>query len=66
MMAQNECTSLGAAMLAASALGWIKSLDATPFNHVTETLKPEAQNKNAYDRGFEIYTQVYQRLKDLF
>ena len=66
MMAQSECTSLGAAMLAASALGWIDGLDASPFNRVKETLRPEVADKSAYDRGFEVYRQIYQRLKSLF
>ena len=66
IMAETECTSLGTAMLAALAMGWIKNLDAEPFNRIIETLRPQTRDKAVYDKGFEIYTQIYSRLKELF
>ena len=53
-------------MLAACALGWMENLGAAPYNRVTETLRPRAADRETYDRGFTIYTQVYKRLRDLF
>ncbi len=67
-MAQSECASLGAAILAAVALGLYPSIEAAAraSNAKTAFYEPEAANRSPYDRAYERYKGLYARVKDLF
>lgn len=66
-MCEEECSSLGAAMLAAVALGVYPNAEtaASAGNRVAEGLEPNASLANAYDAAFEKYKKLYQVTKGL-
>lgn len=67
-MAESECTSLGAAILAAVALGYYADAAsaAAVGNALGETLPPDPGNKDLYDKGFARYQKVWQACRPIF
>ena len=67
-MTENECTALGAGILAAVALGYYADADeaAAASNMVAERTSPDEALAEQYRAGYKKYRAVYERLKDLF
>lgn len=67
-MAESECTSLGAAILAAVALGYYAdaSSAAAVANALGEQLFPDESKKELYDKGFARYQRVWQQCRPIF
>ena len=67
-MAQEECTSLGAAILSAVALGMYPDAAAAAAqgNRVKDRLCPDAALKETYDRGFARYQRVWKQARPIF
>jgi len=67
-MAESECASLGAAILVAVALGDFASAAeaAEASNKVQNSLRPQAETRGQYDKGYATYKKLYERVKDLF
>lgn len=67
-MAESECTSLGAAILAAVALGYYPdaSSAAAVGNALGEQLHPDESKKELYDKGFARYQRVWQQCRPIF
>lgn len=67
-MSEAECTSLGAAILAAVALGWYgDAAEAARLgNSLASTLTPNAANRETYDRCFDRYQRVWQQCRPIF
>ena len=67
-MAENECTALGAGILAAVALGYFKDAEtaAEASNAIAERIKPDAALVGLYRESYLKYRAVYEHLKDLF
>ena len=64
---EEECASLGAAILAAVALGDRSSVDeAQKYNRITRTITPDLAKKDAYDAAYCRYQEVFDTVKDLF
>ena len=66
-MAEEECSSLGAAILAAVALGVYPDAKtaAAAANGVSEALPPNAELAQAYDGAYERYQKLYSATKGL-
>jgi sugar (pentulose or hexulose) kinase len=64
----DEATCLGAAMLAAVAVGAYPDLETATAHtvHVTHTFWPQAGLAAVYEDGYERYTELYRRLKPMF
>jgi xylulokinase len=59
--------SVGAAAVAAVGLGLIPSLaDVRDFVPVTETYRPNAENRAVYDRNFAVFTNLYRANRENF
>lgn len=67
-MVENECTSLGAAILAAVAIGWFPAAEqaAEAANSIRSSYTPDIEKGMAYDEGYATYQAIYARLKTLF
>jgi xylulokinase len=66
-LAESECTSLGAAILAAVALGYYPdAASAASANRVVEWSRPDASLAALYERAYEKYSRLYPRLQPLF
>ena len=67
-MTESECTSLGAAILAAVALGYYPdaSSAAAVGNALGEQLLPDEGEKELYDKGFARYQRVWQQCRPIF
>lgn len=67
-MAESECTSLGAAILAAVSLGYYAdaSSAAAVGNALGEQLTPDESKKELYDKGFARYQRVWQQCRPIF
>lgn len=63
-----ESGLMGAAVLAGKSIGIFKSIkDACKdIVKITDVIKPNAENKKAYDKGYETYSKIYDDLKDTF
>ncbi|MCX7919950.1 MAG: FGGY family carbohydrate kinase [bacterium] len=63
----SEAASLGVAMLAGCAIGEYSSVSEAVAQTVKikQTFIPNPTNKKIYNRKFEIYRQIYPRLKEL-
>lgn len=67
-LAESECASLGAAILAAVALGCYEGVEeaARLANAVTSWRQPDASLEALYERAYEKYGSLYERLEPLF
>lgn len=67
-MTETECTSLGAAILAAVALGYYPDAAsaARVGNALASTLAPEADKKALYDQGFARYQRIWKQCRPIF
>ena len=67
-MTENECTALGAAILAAVAMGFYPDAAsaAAASNRVAERSEPDAALKEQYQASYGKYRAVYAQLKGLF
>ena len=67
-MSEAECTSLGAAILAAVALGYYPdaATAAALGNSLASTLTPDDSKKAIYDKGYHRYQQVWQQCRPIF
>ena len=65
--ASDTATTLGAAILAGVGTGVYDSFGqaAEQTVRVKRTQEPDAANKEAYDRGYAVYRELYERLEDL-
>jgi gluconokinase len=63
----HEASALGAAALALYAIGDIESLDTVKtWIHITSRHEPNTENTLIYSELFDMYTRLYERLKDEF
>lgn len=67
-MNEAECTSLGAAILAAVAMGYYRNAEeaARLANSLAQTLLPDGTKKELYDKGFERYQRVWKQCRPIF
>lgn len=67
-MVENECTSLGAAILGAVAIGMFESAEkaAATANGIKDRYTPDPVLTEQYDEGYATYREIYLRLKTLF
>ena len=67
-MKENECTALGAGILAAVALGYFpdSSSAAAASNGIAEITEPDMDATEQYRKGYLKYRAVYEQLKGLF
>ena len=67
-MSESECTSLGAAILAAVALGYYPDAAdaARQGNSLASSLLPDESKRALYDRGFARYQKVWQQCRPIF
>jgi len=58
---------MGAAMIAATGLGWFDSLQdcAETFVHFGKAYEPNPENVKKYEKMHAIYKQVYQQTKTI-
>ena len=63
----DTATTLGAAILAGVGTGVWQSFEDAARETVTvrKTYEPDPDNRTVYDRGYEIYRQLYEHTKDL-
>ena len=63
-----EAGALGSAMLAGIGIGVFKDYKdaAKKLVRITETIKPDMDNHNSYNKQFEIYKKLYPLLKKTF
>ena len=68
LLSETECASLGAAILAATAIGLYPSLEdaAARANGVSSWIQPDSGLKPLYDAGYAVYRSLYERLATLF
>lgn len=65
--AEEECGSLGTAILAAVALGDRASVEeAQSCNPIAETVVPDLEKKAIYDGSFARYNKVFDAVRELF
>ena len=66
--AEEETACLGAAILAGVASGIYGSLrDAVKtVIRVKDRISPSEENKTTYDKLYEVYIELYEKLKDVF
>jgi len=61
-----DASAIGAAMMGFYGLGIISDLEATArLVKVVETYEPDAERHAVYQKNFEVFTELYSRLKDL-
>lgn len=67
-MKERECTSLGAAIISAVAVGIFRNVkEASEIaNRPTDYFEPHKNLFELYQRGFYVYKTMYQQLKTLF
>jgi sugar (pentulose or hexulose) kinase len=67
-LSTGECSSLGAAILAAVGAGWFPNTSeaAAQMGHIGKILTPNLEHQNFYSDLFGVYKELYPRLKDLF
>lgn len=63
-----ECTSLGAAILGGVAVGMFSDAKhaAQLANRVKDYVQPDESLKDLYNKGYQKYREIYNRLKSLF
>jgi xylulokinase len=63
-----ESTSLGAAMIAAVGLGWFSDYEkaAAVGNRIQKVFYPREENRRVYEKGYNIYRNLYKAVKPLF
>lgn len=67
LLEQEECGSLGAAMLGAVSLGWYPDVTvAARCNGVRQTVKPDPEKKEIYEKAYERYQKLFTSLLPLF
>ncbi|MDO4633643.1 MAG: xylulokinase [Eubacteriales bacterium] len=64
--ASDTATTLGAAMLAGVGVGYYKDYDEAVSTTVRETRRhvPNPENREAYEKGYELYRELYEALKE--
>jgi xylulokinase len=67
-MTENECTSLGAAIIGGVAIGMFKNVEEASkiANAPKEYFKPNKDLLAKYQKGYSAYKEIYKRLKTLF
>lgn len=67
-MAYTECTSLGAAMVGAVAMGWFPGYEAAveKSNCVGRVFTPRRENRDVYEKRFKKFLEIYGALKPVF
>jgi xylulokinase len=67
-MRHSECASLGAAMLAATSLGWYPDLGtaAASANAVASRFEPTGADAAAYEGAYRKYRELYRLVRPLF
>jgi sugar (pentulose or hexulose) kinase len=67
-LSTSECSSLGAAILAAVGTGWYKTTTeaASAMCHTGSTWIPNEKRHRFYTGLFDIYKELYPRLQDLY
>ena len=67
-MAYTECTSLGAAMTGAVAMGWFPGYEEAveKSNCVGSVFSPRKENRDVYEKRFKKFLEIYQALKPVF
>lgn len=64
---QNECGSLGAAILAAVSMGWYPSIEeAQKCNAVCRVIKPNPEVKAVYDMSYNRYRKLFRAVAPIF
>ena len=68
MIESEEGPALGGAMLAAVACGVFSSVEeaAEKIVRVTETIEPEPELVEKYERQYQKFAKIYPTVKDLF
>ena len=67
MSAASEGGAYGAALIAGLGAGWYRSAEEAIRVLKTEReIQPDTANRAAYDRVFELYSEIYPALKDVF
>ena len=67
MSAAAEGGAYGAAMIAGMGAGWYRSAEEAVRVLKTEReILPDAANRDAYDRAFALYSEIYPALRDVF
>ncbi|MEN9563995.1 MAG: hypothetical protein RIR73_2239, partial [Chloroflexota bacterium] len=56
----------GAAWIAAVGLGEIKYADIPALVQFRRAYQPRAENRAVYDRGFNIFKQIYKQMKEIY
>ena len=56
----------GAAWIAAAGLGEIAFSDVPRLVAFQQTFDPKAENRTLYDERFEVFTQIYKQMKDVY
>jgi len=66
-IATSQAGCLGAALLAAKAIGDIDSIEdaAQKSSRPLKTFEPDTENMKRYDQRYEIYSDIYQTIKPL-
>lgn len=67
VMDNPETTSLGAAIMGALSIGLYKTVEEIyeKYYIIKEELEPNQYNKATYEKGYQLFTTVYSRLKDI-
>ena len=67
-MTENECTALGAGILASISLGYYPdaATAATASNRIAERIEPDGTLIKQYEEGYKKYRSVYEHLKNQF
>ena len=65
--ANNDASSLGAAIAAAVGMGWHRSFKeaAQRMTGIKRVIKPEIRNRRKYQQLFAVYKKIYPSLKEL-
>ena len=65
---QADAASLGAMLLAAAALGWVRSVEhaAREINPTARAYRPDAAAAERYRGRYDVYTQLYDALRPAF
>ena len=68
IVAENDVSGLGACMMAALGLGWYEDLKqiASEWIRIDKRFLPRKNNQAWFEKRYEIYKEVYQRLESLF
>lgn len=66
--ASEECSSLGAAIIAAVGLGWYKDFKScvNKFVSFSNVFQPDKKQVKKYEKVYEAYKKIYPSTKDIF